>query len=136
MKLGLEVFNRQHKEFMLTIRRWWLTRQAHYLNDAALSDFGFMALANNKPVCAMFFYPTLGSELAYCGWPIADLATTKQTRTAALKLVLEAMENLSKELGYKALVSYPSTEAMKTRMQQFGYQLGDKQCDNYIKVLR
>lgn len=120
---------------MALIRRWWLLRQNHQLAESAVSDYGFMALLDEKPLCAMFFYPTLGSDLAYLGWPISNPTTSKAERTSGLALVHEAIENLAKEMGYRALVSYPSTDAMKTRMQQFGYQLGDKQCDNYIKVL-
>ncbi len=136
MNLKLEAFGKNHEVYVSTIKKWWFTRRNLVLPTETMSDYGFMVLSDDRPVCAMFFYPTIGCDMALLGWPIASVETDVGMRKQALELLVAACENLAKTLGYKVLVSYASTGAMKENMATFGYLVGDTNCDNYIKVLR
>lgn len=134
--MTIKRFTKRKLVLLQIVQEWWVERRGFNLPVDILSDYGFMAFSNSFPICALFFYPIKGSKMAFIGWPASSPTSTKEERSEALRELFIAVEGFAAKLGYSIVVSYPSTETMKSRFQEFGYTLGDTDCHNYIKRVR
>lgn len=99
------------------------------------SDFGFMALKDDKPIAAMFMFPTIGCKTCLTGWPVTSKSTTKEERDEALPLLLEYIEATAYAMGYSLMTSYPGRSSASKRFEEAGYKRGDEVVVQYYKRL-
>lgn len=118
------------------IKNWWLGHTGDIAPEQfLLSDFGHVALSAGKPVAAMFWFPTIGSKIAFIGWPISNPESTRDERSVALDKLMFEIERHALILGYSALTTYSSRSSVAKRFEQHGYMIGDSPVTQYIKIL-
>lgn len=134
--MKVEKFTRTNEAFMSLLTYWWLERTGKPMLRELLSDYGFMAVdEDGTPRAAMFFFPTMGTEVAFVGWPISPRSTIREERDLALPLLFTEIHKLAKGLGYIFLTSYASTPGVNARLKEQGYLLGDENVNQYYICL-
>jgi hypothetical protein len=100
-----------------------------------LPDSGFIVYDGDIPVCAGFMYTT-NSSVAWVDWIISSKTyNVKPTRREAIKLLISALTELCKQVGYKytyALIKHPSLIEI---YEGCGYIKGDNYTTEMIKLL-
>lgn len=114
-----------------TIKEWFFNQTGVHLSEDLLSDHGYIY----EEVAALFFYPTIGCKMALVGWPIANPASHKSSRSMALNALLLHVEREAKSQGYKWLTSYASRDSVASRFEGQGYRMGDTSVTQFIKNL-
>jgi len=110
--------------------------------EAPVRDFlpengtgGMIVYDGDEPVCAGFLYIT-NSKACWVDWIISSRTYRKKPeRAQALRMLIESLTNIGKELGYKfayALIKHPSLIAV---YQEMGYIKGDSYTSEMIKAL-
>ena len=107
--------------------------------EAPAKDFlpnsGFIVYDGDVPICAGFMYTT-NSSVAWVDWIISSKTyNVKPTRKEAIKLLISALTELCKQVGYKytyALIKHPSLIEI---YEGCGYIKGDNYTTEMIKLL-
>lgn len=121
-----------------TLLGWW--------NDwgweAPTKDFlpdngkgGLIVLDGKTPVCAGFIYVT-NSKVSWVDWIISNKNYRKYPeRKDALKVLIESLTNVCKDLGSKYTYALLKHEGLIKTYEELGYTRGDSYTTEMIKAL-
>jgi hypothetical protein len=121
-----------------TLLGWW--------NDwgweAPTKDFlpdngkgGLIVLDGKTPVCAGFIYVT-NSKVSWVDWIISNKNYRKYPeRKDALKVLIESLTNICKDLGSKYTYALLKHEGLIKTYEELGYTRGDSYTTEMIKAL-
>ena len=116
---------------------WWRARFDQPLPLDVLSESGYVAFnrGSGRPIAALWLYPIKGSKVAWIGWPLADPESNKEERTAALDALYDIIHVRAKEAGYRYIWTTSNTPPVESRLKGYGYVIGDKNVNQYWKIL-
>jgi len=117
------------------VKKWWQDKAGKPLSDAVRSDYGFMAYKDDKPIVAVFLYPTLGSRMAMIGFPVANPEIDIGDRRDAISFLVAEVEQFAKGLNYHYLVSYAGSKGAVEMFERENYGVFDKDVTQFIKRL-
>lgn len=133
--MKVEKFRLDSRKHMDIVHAWWNARMPVGLPESLLSDYGFMAFEQKKPLCAVFFYPVLGSKVALVGFPVAAPSLKEDERVQAIDIVVANVERTAKLLNYQWLVSYPGNKKAQGMFERLKYRTGDTEVVQYMREL-
>lgn len=135
MEFKLVRFNTLSEPQVGLVKLWWSAKAGKPLSDVVRSDYGFMAYDGDKPIVAVFLYPTLGSRMAMIGFPIANPEIDKGIRRDAISFLVAEVEQFAKGLNYHYLVSYAGSKGAVELFHRENYGVYDKEVTQFIKRL-
>lgn len=130
-------FNRHDKvsrSILELCDEWWLKRLG-YIPGKMMSDYGFIAMNEERPIMISFFYPMLGCELCLWGFQVSNPDSTSAERGEALSVSATAVSDFARALGYKILVGYPGHKAIVNRLEDLSFEMGDRDVTQVFKEL-
>lgn len=111
----------------------WLAPQKDFLPDNGKG--GVIIFDGDTPVCAGFMYLT-NSSVAWIDWIISNKEYRKKPlRKEAIKLLVAALTNISKDSGSKYGYALIKSKSLIEVYESFGYTKGDSYTNEMIKVL-
>lgn len=111
----------------------WLAPQKDFLPDNGKG--GIIVFDGDTPVCAGFMYLT-NSSVAWIDWIISNKEYRKKPlRKEAIKLLVAALTNISKDSGSKYGYALIKNKSLIEIYESFGYTNGDSYTSEMIKVL-
>ena len=121
-----------------TLLGWW----NEWGWEAPTKDFlpdngkgGLIVLDGKTPVCAGFIYVT-NSKVSWVDWIISNKNYRKYPeRKDALKVLIESLTNVCKDLGSKYTYALLKHEGLIKTYEEFGYTRGDSYTTEMIKAL-
>jgi len=108
------------------IKKWWKDRQKVEFDPELLSASGFTGYYDEQPVATIFLYPTIGSKIAWLGWPISDKEVNKNLRDLVLDEILEEIHVFARSKGYKYIWTTTGLGVVKERLLRHNYLVGDE----------
>ena len=96
---------------------------------------GFISFDGHVPVAAAFMYTT-NSKLSWCTWIVSNREYRKKgKRKDAIKLVMMAIEALSKEQGFKFCYGIAGIPSLKDIYLSLGYTIDPADKNELIKKI-
>ena len=96
---------------------------------------GLIVLDGKTPVCAGFIYVT-NSKVSWVDWIISNKNYRKYPeRKDALKVLIESLTNVCKDLGSKYTYALLKHEGLIKTYEELGYTRGDSYTTEMIKAL-
>lgn len=127
--MNVRIFNK-NTDYVIT-EGWWNERQQTPAPIEFLSDYGVIAFEEEKPICAIWFYPILSAKFGLIKGPVTNPDTTKEQRSNALNSSMDVLHIIAKDLGYTHVLCPSNVDAFKDRLKSFGYVEGDKDCIHF-----
>ena len=81
-----------------TLVKWWTDWKFGTVPKECLPPDGIMIEDNGKPVCAGGLYIGVGTQFAFMEWIVADKTANKRIVHTALKLCIDAIMKLAKDI--------------------------------------
>ena len=120
------------------LKDWAKKRNFTTPDKGQLSKFGILVRDEDteKPLALGWYYPILGSEVCWVGFPFANPDTNKEERGSALNKLFNVLETCAKNDGYKFITTYSATPPVEQRLtQNFNYIKGDTNMNQYWRRL-
>ena len=96
---------------------------------------GAIVFDNDIPICAGFLYMT-NSKASWIDWIISSKTyTEREKRREAIKILVESLTNLSKDLGNKYAYALIKHQNLIKTYEGLGYAKGDSYTSEMIKIL-
>jgi hypothetical protein len=136
--LRVSYFNRKNPGDLVyweLFKAWWNIKRGISPSELMVTDHGFCAFVDEKPVCISYLYLVLGSESAMQGYQVCSPKSTMAERGLAIPAMTTQMAEFSKKVGYKVLVAYPGNKAILKRLLDAGFVVNDKKVTQVIKEL-
>lgn len=96
---------------------------------------GAIVFDGDIPICAGFLYMT-NSKASWIDWIISSKTyTEREKRREAIKILIESLTNLSKDLGNKYAYALIKNESLIKTYENLGYTKGDSYTSEMIKIL-
>lgn len=130
--MNIRKFDRK-KDYILVLR-WWKDWGWPALPLEALPQNGYIVENMGKPICAAWLYKT-DSCLASIEWIISDAKASREEREGTIELLFNKLFDIAKEEGFTMVFSSVKNLVLKNKMLDLGYQEGDINMTNMIKVL-
>lgn len=127
--------NQDHDVFWGLFKSWWITHRGLYPSELMVTDYGFCAFVNQKPVFISYLYPVLGAKSAMQGYQVCAPESGPEERGLAIEAATTKMAAYAKALGYKVLVAYPGNKAILKRLLTAGFVVNDHRVTQVIKEL-
>lgn len=107
---------------------WWQERNHTVIPKDFLSNYGVMALIDDKPVGVMWLYPVLSTTWSMIRFPIIDNSLSKEDRDLALDLIFDNLHNISRDMGYKYIFCTTNHTGLIRRLKKYGYTPDGENC--------
>ena len=131
----MEIKKYEEETHYKLIRSWWIEREGAAPQSDMLSSHGWISFINKRPIAALWLFPILNSKVAWVGWPIARLDSSKLERNLALEQVFGIIEREAQKMGYKYIWTTSGTPPVQDRLLDRGYVKGDSDISQYWKVV-
>lgn len=95
---------------------------------------GVIIFDGEVPVCAGFMYAT-NSKVAWIEWVVSNKEYDREKRKEALILLIDTLNNISKESGFKYAYSVLKSKSLIESYESLGYIKGDSDFFEMIKLL-
>ena len=96
---------------------------------------GIIVYDGDTPVCAGFLYNT-NSKVAWVDWVISNKEYThKENRKQALKLLIDTLNNMCKDIGKEYCYALLKHEGLIKMYEELGYKKGDSYTVEMIKKI-
>jgi hypothetical protein len=119
------------------ICKWWKWWRFVPVAKESLPDNGtggFMIECNGVNICAGFLYTT-NSNLCKIEWIISNYEVRdKQIRKKSLEILINALTNKAKELGFKIAFTYLVNKKLKEKFKECGFIESNKPIE-MIKII-
>ncbi len=113
------------------VSTWWKERNHAVITKDFLSDYGIMALIDNKPVGVMWLYPVMTTKWSMIRFPIVDPNVSKEVRDSALNLIFDNLHNISRDMGYTHIFCTTNHPGLITRLKKYNYTLDSENCVHF-----
>jgi len=113
------------------VEDWWKQRHWTPVAKEALSTIGYIV----DDIAAMWLYLSVGSKLAWIGFPIANPNTTKEQRNDAIDLLFNTIHEYAKINGYDFIITTSNIPAVINRIEKIGYIKGDENVSHFWRKL-
>lgn len=113
------------------VESWWKDHKQDPAPIDFLSDYGVISFEDEKPICAIWFFPILTAKFGLIMAPVTNPNTTKEERNTSLNSSLDILHMMAKDLGYSNVLCLSNVDAFEKRLKSFGYTEGDKNCTHY-----
>ena len=115
--------------------RWWWkdkTIEKDILPDDGKG--GFILEKNNEPIACGFLYLT-NSKTSFLGWVVSNPKYKQKDRKEIIKLLIHNMEEFSRELGYKYIITVCSNKHLIDMHKDLNWATNKKPSYEIIKNL-
>lgn len=129
--MEIEIVPYYDKEHLPLVQKWWREQLNLDMVPELTSEFGHVSYVDGKPVAVMFYYPCLGSKIAWMGFPISDRNAERGVRDAALDQLLEEVKVSIKKLGYTLIWTVSGVKPVQKRLEKHGYKVCDTDINQY-----
>ena len=128
----------KYEDYNETLVKWWKDWDwAPPPRDFLPEDGkgGIMILDKETPVCAGYIYNT-NSKVAWVEWVISNKEYThKENRKQALKLLIDTLNNMCKDIGKEYCYALLKHEGLIKMYEELGYKKGDSYTVEMIKKI-
>lgn len=107
------------------LQEWWLAHASYPPRPEHLSTTGIIVEADNRPVCAGWLYKT-DSKICVFEFVVCDPFAEKETRDAALTLLIETIKNIASENGDSLIYTSVGSQKYINRLTSSGFIIADK----------
>lgn len=114
---------------------WWTAREHYVILKDMLSPFGMIAYKEEKPIAAVWLYPSLGSPWAMIRFPIANPDSSKDERQEALDLVIRSLHDLARDMKCKYVLCSTNHKGFIPKLEALGYFEDASDCKHLMGVL-
>lgn len=111
-----------------TLASWWNAHNWPCPDQEMLPETGFIV----EDVCAGFLYKT-DSKIAWLEFIISNPKIEKEKRTQSLDLVISALCEEAKKLGFKVIFTSVQHKKLIQRYENHGFIVADNDMKNMVK---
>lgn len=122
------------KDWAKTTQAWWYKWHGEPINERLLSRLGVVVCEGGAPLAIAYLYPSQGSDICWAGFTVRDPYISSYKAGKALKLLVSAVEDASRKLGYSILYTGYDSPALQKLVKSRGYYEGS-QVKEYFKEL-
>ena len=131
--MQIKDFNTE-KHYNIALNWWKSHKWACPLPSGCLPKFGIVVYDGDTPLSMGWLYIT-DSNIASFAFPVCDPELKGEKRAACIDLLINAITDKARELGFKMIFTYQSNEHLIDKLRDNGYIDGDLNMTNLIKVL-
>lgn len=100
--------------------KWWEAWKWTPVPLMFLPKIGFIVSNKGQDVCAGFLYQS-DSKMAMADWYISAKGIKKDVRKGCLDMLIDALCDAARSLGYLAVVSATRNESLTTKLESMGF---------------
>lgn len=116
------------------LKSWWASWDWPAIPKEFLPENGVLVYNDDYNICAAWLYKT---DVPIC-WAehfISNKEATKQDRQDGLIMLLDELNILAKDMGFKVVMTSMKGRIMESKLKQNGYVSSDKNMSHYIRAL-
>lgn len=108
---------------------WWRSYGWPEMPIDHLPENGFICEVDNKPIASGFVYKT-DSKICWFEWVLADKQSDRETRAKAIAILIESVQNWTKEQGFKTIFTSVEHSGLIDKLKKQGFVSSDEKMTN------